>query len=100
MNKSVKSLLLRTLLRSGEDASLGGSNLTAATPDNDAEFVTPPDSLPKLRDDNLQLAAHLRETSLRNHWYIGTTCTSPFALARDATKIAFCEVGRALGSTR
>jgi hypothetical protein len=57
MNKSVKSLLLRTLLRSGEDASLGGSNLTAATPDNDAEFVTPPDSLPKLRDDNLQLAA-------------------------------------------
>jgi starvation-inducible DNA-binding protein len=30
--------------------------------DNDAEFVTPPDMLAELRDDNRQLAAHLRET--------------------------------------
>ena len=30
--------------------------------DNDADFVTPPDMLAELRDDNRQLAAHLRET--------------------------------------
>ena len=30
--------------------------------DNDAEFVTPLDMLAELRDDNKQLAAHLRET--------------------------------------
>ena len=30
--------------------------------DNDADFVTPQDMLAELRDDNLQLAAHLRET--------------------------------------
>src|SRR5579885_876815 len=31
-------------------------------PDNDADFVTPMDMLAELRDDNKQLAAHLRET--------------------------------------
>jgi starvation-inducible DNA-binding protein len=30
--------------------------------DNDSEFVTPTDMLAELRDDNKQLAAHLRET--------------------------------------
>jgi len=30
--------------------------------DNDADHVTPLDMLAELRDDNLQLAAHLRET--------------------------------------
>ena len=30
--------------------------------DNDSEFVTPKDMLAELRDDNKQLAAHLRET--------------------------------------
>jgi len=30
--------------------------------DNDAEYVTPKDMLAELRDDNKQLAAHLRET--------------------------------------
>jgi starvation-inducible DNA-binding protein len=30
--------------------------------DNDADFVTPLDMLAELRDDNKQLAAHLRET--------------------------------------
>src|ERR1700745_500352 len=30
--------------------------------DNDADFVTPMDMLAELRDDNKQLAAHLRET--------------------------------------
>jgi len=30
--------------------------------DNDADYVTPPDMLAELRDDNLQLAAHMRET--------------------------------------
>lgn len=30
--------------------------------DNDAEFVTPQDMLAELRDDNMQLAAHMRET--------------------------------------
>ena len=30
--------------------------------DNDADFVTPLDMLAELRDDNLQLTAHLRET--------------------------------------
>ena len=30
--------------------------------DNDAEFVTPEDMLAELRDDNQQLAAHMRET--------------------------------------
>ena len=30
--------------------------------DNDAEFVTPLDMLSELRDDNLQLTSHLRET--------------------------------------
>jgi starvation-inducible DNA-binding protein len=30
--------------------------------DNDADFVTAPDMLAELRDDNRQLAAHLRET--------------------------------------
>jgi starvation-inducible DNA-binding protein len=30
--------------------------------DNDADFVTPPDMLAELRDDNRQLAASLRET--------------------------------------
>src|ERR1700744_3554883 len=30
--------------------------------DNDAEFVTPMDMLAELRDDNKQLAAHMRET--------------------------------------
>lgn len=30
--------------------------------DNDADFVTPKDMLAELRDDNKQLAAHLRET--------------------------------------
>src|ERR1700737_3143741 len=30
--------------------------------DNDADFVTPLDMLAELRDDNRQLAAHLRET--------------------------------------
>ena len=30
--------------------------------DNDAEFVTPLDMLAELRDDNMQLAAHMRET--------------------------------------
>src|SRR5262245_54140970 len=30
--------------------------------DNDADYVTPADMLAELRDDNLQLAAHLRAT--------------------------------------
>jgi starvation-inducible DNA-binding protein len=30
--------------------------------DNDAEFVSPLDMLAELRDDNMQLAAHMRET--------------------------------------
>jgi starvation-inducible DNA-binding protein len=30
--------------------------------DNDADFVTPQDMLAELRDDNMQLAAHMRET--------------------------------------
>jgi starvation-inducible DNA-binding protein len=30
--------------------------------DNDADYVTPPDMLAELRDDNMQLAARLRET--------------------------------------
>src|SRR5260370_35608373 len=30
--------------------------------DNDADYVTPLDMLAELRDDNLQLAAHIRET--------------------------------------
>src|SRR6202022_5115007 len=30
--------------------------------DNDAEFVTPQDMLAELRDDNLRLVAHMRET--------------------------------------
>jgi starvation-inducible DNA-binding protein len=30
--------------------------------DNDADFVTPHDMLAELRDDNKQLAAHMRET--------------------------------------
>lgn len=30
--------------------------------DNDADYVTPADMLAELRDDNLQLVAHLRET--------------------------------------
>jgi starvation-inducible DNA-binding protein len=30
--------------------------------DSDAEFVTPTDMLTELRDDNEQLAAHMRET--------------------------------------
>jgi starvation-inducible DNA-binding protein len=30
--------------------------------DNDADFVTPADMLAELRDDNLQLTAHMRET--------------------------------------
>ena len=30
--------------------------------DNDADYVTPLDMLAELRDDNLQLAAHMRET--------------------------------------
>ena len=30
--------------------------------DNDAEFVTPLDMLAELKDDNLQLVAHMRET--------------------------------------
>ncbi len=30
--------------------------------DNDADYVTPPDMLAELRDDNLQLAARMRET--------------------------------------
>jgi len=30
--------------------------------DNDAEYVTPLDMLAELRDDNLQLVAHMRET--------------------------------------
>ncbi len=30
--------------------------------DNDADFVTPLDMLGELRDDNMQLAAHMRET--------------------------------------
>jgi len=30
--------------------------------DNDADFVTPLDMLAELRDDNMQLAAHMRET--------------------------------------
>src|SRR6187549_3871926 len=30
--------------------------------DNDADFVTPQDKLAELRDDNMQLAAHMRET--------------------------------------
>ncbi len=30
--------------------------------DNDADYVTPPDMLAELRDDNMQLAARMRET--------------------------------------
>ena len=30
--------------------------------DNDADFVTPLDMLAELRDDNLQLVSHMRET--------------------------------------
>ena len=30
--------------------------------DNDSDFVTPQDMLAELRDDNMQLAAHMRET--------------------------------------
>src|SRR5882672_2814000 len=30
--------------------------------DNDADYVTPQDMLAELRDDNMQLAAHMRET--------------------------------------
>ena len=29
--------------------------------DNDADYVTPPDMLTELRDDNMQLAARMRE---------------------------------------
>jgi starvation-inducible DNA-binding protein len=43
--------------------------------DNDADFVTPLDMLAELRDDNKQLAAHLRETHglCEEHGDVATT---------------------------
>ncbi len=42
--------------------SVGHVSRLQRLPDNDADYVTPLDMLAELRDDNLQLAAHLRET--------------------------------------
>lgn len=42
--------------------SLGHANRLQRLLDNDAEFVTPDDMLAELREDNLQLAAHMRAT--------------------------------------
>jgi starvation-inducible DNA-binding protein len=42
--------------------SIGHIGRSQRVADNDAEFVTPMDMLAELRDDNKQLAAHLRET--------------------------------------
>src|SRR5207248_6388297 len=42
--------------------SIGHIGRLQRVQDNDADFVTPLDMLAELRDDNKQLAAHLRET--------------------------------------
>lgn len=42
--------------------SIGHINRLQRVLDNDADYVTPLDMLAELRDDNKQLAAHLRET--------------------------------------
>ena len=41
--------------------SIGGIARSQRVLDNDAEYVTPLDMLAELRDDNLQLIAHMRE---------------------------------------
>ncbi len=41
--------------------SIGHISRLQRIPDNDADYVTPQDMLAELRDDNLQLAAHMRE---------------------------------------
>src|ERR1700754_874074 len=42
--------------------SIGHIGRVQRTKDNDADYVTPLDMLAELRDDNLQLIAHMRET--------------------------------------
>jgi starvation-inducible DNA-binding protein len=42
--------------------SVGHISRLQRTKDNDADFVTPLDMLAELRDDNIQLIAHMRET--------------------------------------
>lgn len=42
--------------------SIGAIGRLQRVLDNDAEYVTPLDMLAELREDNLQLAAHMRET--------------------------------------
>ena len=42
--------------------SIGGIGRLQRVLDNDADYVTPLDMLAELRDDNLQLASHMRET--------------------------------------
>jgi starvation-inducible DNA-binding protein len=42
--------------------SIGHIDRLQRAADSDADFVTPMDMLAELRDDNKQLAAHLRET--------------------------------------
>jgi starvation-inducible DNA-binding protein len=42
--------------------SIGHVGRLQRVADNDSEFVTPPDMLAELRDDNKQLAARMRET--------------------------------------
>lgn len=42
--------------------SIGHIGRLQRVPDSDADYVAPPDMLAELREDNKQLAAHLRET--------------------------------------
>lgn len=42
--------------------SIGHINRLQRIPDNDADYVTPLDMLAELRDDNMQMAARMRET--------------------------------------
>jgi starvation-inducible DNA-binding protein len=45
--------------------SIGHVGRLQRVPDNDSDFVAPMDMLAKLRDDNKQLAAHMRTPSTK-----------------------------------
>jgi starvation-inducible DNA-binding protein len=80
--------------------SIGHLKRISRVADNDADFVTPPDMLAELREDNMELVTHLRETHelCGEHGDVATTSMIENWIDEAERRIWFLfEAGRSAG---